>query len=376
MRRFPNPLPLVLVALLALPHSARAQFRAGGSGAGYGYGQTQATATVPGAPAAAGGGFSYTPPPPGYGPYQYQTPTNGFLTGAADVMNASGQYMIQNQQANLTREQVKSAHIDNRRRMYDQLQYEKMNTPTQWQRQAEDRQEQLMQARHNPPLTEIWEGISLNLLLDDIRQVQTATGLRGAMIPLEPDLLPHISLTTGSGRQSSTMLANGGKLKWPPEMDEPRFAESRTQISQLFAQATQEAGSADGLTGQTRRQLKAAIGVLQNAVDDAVMDMTPTDNIHAKVFVNKVEASARLLDDPNVAKTINGEWAPKGATVEELIANMTRNGQRFGPAGPADKPYYTSLYQSVLAYDLSLGQMGGPPPPPSPGTKPFPATMP
>jgi hypothetical protein len=376
MRRF-SRLLLALV-VFALPAGARAQFRAGYfPGAGFDYGQTQAAAAVVGATAGANAAFRYSPYAYGWGPYQYQTPTNGFLTGAADVMNASGQYMIQNQQANMGREQVKSAHIDNRRKMFDELRYERENTPTQWQRQAADRQEQLMQARTNPPLTEIWEGISLNLLLDDIRQIQASTGLRGAIIPLDPDILPHISLTTGSARQSSTMLANGGNLKWPPALDEPRFDETRKQITQLFAQATKEAGSPDGLDGQTRRQLKTAIDRLQNGIDDAVADMSPTDNIRAKTFANQVAASARLLDDPNVAKTINGDWAARGATVDELIANMTRNGQRFGPAGPADKPFYTSLYYSVLQYNLSLMQMARiPMPSPTPGAPPSPGLRP
>ena len=78
--------------------------------------------------------------------------------------------------------------------------------------------------------------------------------------------------------------------------------------------------------------------------------------------------TARMLSDPNIAKTLNGDWAPRGATVGELIANMTRNGQNFGPAGPADRPFYSSLYQSVLAYHSSLVAMAsrvGP----SPGMK-------
>jgi hypothetical protein len=67
-----------------------------------------------------------------------------------------------------------------------------------------------------------------------------------------------------------------------------------------------------------------------------------------------------------VAKTLSGgEWAPKGATVGELIDNMNRNGQKFGPAGPSDRPYYSSLYLSLLEYDsslMALGSRAGPSP--------------
>ncbi len=340
---------LLLSAALLAPAGARAQFRYGASpGTGYDYAQTQAVANA----AAPQSSFNYSPYA-GYWPYNVQTPLNGFLTGSADVMNASGQYEIQHQQANMTREQVKSAHIDNRRKMFDELRYEKENTPTQYQRQLEDFQEQVNQARNNPPDTEIWSGGALNLLLQDIRNFETQAGLRGALIPLDPDTLKHISLGTGSATGSSTMLANGGKLKWPPELDDPHFDQSRKAINDLFMQAVQQAGS-EGVSGATVRELNKALDGLQDAIDAAINDMSPSDNIRAKAFANEVTRSAKLLRDPNIAKTLNGDWAAKGNTVGELIENMNKTGQKFGPATPADRPYYNSLYMSLLAYDSSL----------------------
>jgi len=346
-----------LAAVLGLPAGARAQFRSYQPASGYGYAQTQATSAV----TAANQGFRYSPGANGgnwwgCSPYACQTPMNGFLTGAADVMNASGQYEIQHQQANMGREQVKSAHIDNRRKMFDELAYEKANTPPLSANMAANFYEQLQQARNNPPLTEIWEGTPLNHFLTDIRQIQAATGLRGAVVPLDPDTVKHLSLTVGNAKRSSTMLNNGGKLKWPPELDDDRFDPSRKEIDKLFMQATQEAGG-DGLSGRTMRALAAAIDQLQDAIDAAINDMTPSDNIRAKSYANQVAASAKLLRDPNIAKQLNGDWAPKGDTVAELIDNMNKNGQRFGPAAPDAKPYYSSFYLSLLQYDLSLAQM-------------------
>jgi hypothetical protein len=346
---------LLTSALLAAPAAARAQqFRYGATPAtGYDYATTQAVGNV----AAARSAFNYSPYSPGYWPYQIQTPLNGFLTGSADVISSTGQYEIQHQQANMTREQVKSSHIDNRRKMFDELAYEKANTPTQWQRQMEDFREQVNQARNNPPDTEIWSGGTLNLLLQDIRNYESQMGLRGAMIPLDPDTLKHISLGTGTVTGSSTMLANGGKLKWPPELDDPAFDASRKSINELFMQATQEAGSADGLSGRTMNALTKSLDGLKDAIDGAINTMSPSDNIRAMSFANEVTRSAKLLRDPNIAKQLNGDWAAKGNTVGELIDNMNKTGQKFGPAGPADRPYYNSLYQSLLAYDSSLMAM-------------------
>ncbi len=363
----------VLATVLGFPAAAWAQFRySPGTGAGYAYDQTQAIAGCRDDRDA----FRYSPYAAGYGPYVRQDPVNGFLTGAADVMNASGQYEIDHQQANLTREQVKSAHLDNRRKTFDELRYEKANTPTQWENAASDRYELLQQARNSPQQTEIWEGTILNALLDDVRHIQTATGLHRAIVPLDPDTVKHLSLSVGKTNASSTMLANGAKLKWPPELEDERFDPTRKEIDKLFQKATEQAGSSDGLTGPTMRALTKAIDTLQDSIDGAINDMTPSDNIRAKVYANKVAATAKLLRDPNVAKQLNGDWAPRGATVAELIDNMNRNGQMFAPAGPDARPYYSSFYLSMLEYDLSLAQLVGPLPIPRNLSLPGPAPSP
>jgi hypothetical protein len=46
--------------------------------------------------------------------------------------------------------------------------------------------------------------------------------------------------------------------------------------------------------------------------------------------------------------------------VGELVADMTRNGLRFGPATDGGENAYSALYQSLLAYDSALGQMAPP----------------
>jgi hypothetical protein len=349
---------LAAVVSLALPAGARAQFRYGdGAAAGYAYGRTQGYADA--AVVNRARDFRYSPYNGGafgYGNNIFtQTPANGFLTGAADVMSATGQYEIQHQQANLTNQQVKSAHIDNRRKMFDELKYEKENTPPLSANDEAARREQVAQMYH-AQLSEVWSATALNVLLEDIRVIQRQTGLQGAQVPLDPDMVKHISLTNGSNTGSSTMLNNGGKLKWPPELDDTRFDASRKNIEKLFAQATQEAGG-DGLSGRTQRALRTALDDLQDQIDKAIDDMTPTENIHARSWAKQVQKTAGMLSDPSVANQINGKWAPRGNTVAELINNMNTDGLKFGPAAPDSKNYYTSLYQALVQYDSSLQAM-------------------
>jgi hypothetical protein len=344
---------LLLAAVLGLPAGARAQFRYGATpAAGYDYAQTQAVANAAAVNRASS--FRYAPVAGWGNTIVAPDPYGGFLSGAADVMAASGQYEISHQQANLTREQVKSAHLDNRRRSFDEARYEKENTPPPSAVAEEYRREQVAQVRTGAPLSEIWAGTALNVLLTDIRQYQNLQGLQGANIPLDPEVVKHISLTTGSNTGSSTMFNNGGKLKWPPELDDPRFDAERKNIDKLFLQATQEAAGPDGLSGRTQRELNAALDKLKGSIDTAVDAMTPSDNIRAMSYANQLTASSKMLRDPTIANQLSGRWAPRGDNVAELVANMNRDGLKFGPAGPDSKPYYTSLYQSLVQYDSSL----------------------
>jgi hypothetical protein len=353
MRRAHPALPAILLlagAAFGPAADVRAQFRYGfNPAAGFGYGQTQAVAGATAFNRAVP--FRYSPF--GFGPF-IQTPAHGFLSGAADVMAAQGQYAINRQQANLVREQVRAARLDNRRRAFDQMRYEQENTPTRSELEERDRLERLAQARNSPSLAQIWAGTVLNVILDDIRRSRNQTGLRGAVIPLDPAILPHINVTTGSATGNSTMFTNGGKLQWPPELGGDLFAAGRQKIDKLFLQATQEAASPDGVSGRTMRDLGDAVAALHEAIDGAMDAMTTSDNIRAMRFANQLSRTVRMLRDPNVANLINGRWAPRGGTVGELIDHMDQNGLQFGPARFADQPFYTTLHGLLVQYNLSL----------------------
>jgi hypothetical protein len=343
---------LAAALALAVPAAAPAQFNPNPS-PGFGFNQTQGMA---GAPVAGQAAFNYSPW--GWGFPQtgaYGNSAGGFLNGAASVMSASGQYAINNQQANLIRQQVKSAHIDNRRRMFDELRYERENTPPLSANLEASRQEQVRQML-NPQLTEIWSGTAPNVLLTNIQQIQLRYGLQGATIPLEPDVLRHLSLTTGTTPGSSGLLRDGGKLSWPPELQDDRFKDKREAVDKLLPQMVDQA-MGSGVTGQSIRQMEGLVAGLVDEVTAAVDSMTPSDNIRAMRYVQQLRDATKLLRDPNAAKSLGGgAWQAQGNTVSELVAFMTSKGLRFAPAARGDEPFYTSMHRSLVAYNSSLEQ--------------------
>jgi hypothetical protein len=335
--------------VLSAPVAVQAQFNYN-PGAAYGFNQFQGTGFVPGAGAP---GFGYSP----WGTWMtggYGNSAGGFLNGSADVISASGQYEISHQQAELTRQQVKSAHIDNKRKMFDELRYEKENTPPLSANMESDRQEQVRQMLANPQLNDIWSGNSLNTLLSDIQIIQSKTGLQGATVPLESDVVKNLSLTTKTTAVGSLGMIKDGKLKWPPELQDPRFTKTVEAINKLLPEMIAQAQGEDGVTGQATRQMESLITGLEAEVTAAVDDMTPSDNIRAMSYAQQLSKTTKMLRDPNVAKQLGGAWQPQGSTVAELVGFMTQKGLKFAPATLAEKPYYTSLQQSMATYDNSL----------------------
>jgi hypothetical protein len=344
---------LALALALAAPAAAPAQF-AYNPGNAYSYNQTQGMANAAAANQA----------PFGYSPWGWNYPATGgygnsaagFLNGSASVMSAAGQYEMSHQQANLTREQVKSAHIDNKRKMFDELRYEQENTPPLSANQEKDRVEQVRQMLANPQLNDIWSGYALNVILTDIQILQSRFGLQGAMVPLEEDVIKNLSLTTGTTAGSFGLLKDGGKLKWPPELQDERFQKDCEAIDKLLPQMVASAQQG-GVDGRQIRQMEGLVSALAEKVAAAVDAMTPSDNIRAMKYVQELTASTKLLRDPNVAKSLGGAWQAQGNTVAELVTFMTGKGLKFAAASPGEQPYYTSLQRSMATYDNSLQQL-------------------
>src|SRR4051794_38399794 len=96
-----------------------------------------------GLPAVAWGQYGVYPPRPGYRPgYGYPNPyvnpynpyysggVGNALHGAADLTRAQGDVLSQTESARLLREQSTQMKIDTKKKAFDEMLYEKANTPT------------------------------------------------------------------------------------------------------------------------------------------------------------------------------------------------------------------------------------------------------
>jgi hypothetical protein len=290
----------------------------------------------------------------GYQPYY--DPTAGFLYGSSSVISADGKFRINNQQANLMREQVRSAHIDNNRKAFDEFLYERANRPT-WLDDAERQNKlNLRAAISNPTGSEILSGTSLNTLLDNLRQLQVK-GTEGPAVPLSDDLLSKINVTAGSGANPG--LLKNERLTWPVGLSGSEFDADRKKIERNLAAAVSEAEHGNKIEAARLRDLNDAVERMNDQLGEQIYEITPSQYIEARNYVRHLSNAIKALSGPDAANYINNKYAAKGKTVGELVKNMA--GLRFAPATPGDEQAYKALQEKLATYytRASGGSSGG-----------------
>ncbi|MGH7224694.1 MAG: hypothetical protein ACRELF_15840, partial [Gemmataceae bacterium] len=201
----------------------------------------------------------------GYGTNWMQNPYQGYLNGAASVTTANARYQLTIQQAKLVREQARRSALETRRATLEERQYELSLRPDPEQIRQQQMMKSLERSRHNPPLVEIWSGSALNALLRDIQSAGT-DGISGADVPLAPDILKHLNVTTGTTYGGIGLLRDGGKLNWPYALRQAKiFDVERKRLDKLLPQAVKLAHA-----GPVRTELLKNIGSTLKKLEDSL----------------------------------------------------------------------------------------------------------
>jgi hypothetical protein len=291
----------------------------------------------------------------GLGGGMMQNPYEGYLNGAANVTTANAEYQLTIQQAKQAQEQARQAALVTRRQTIEQRRYEQSLMPDPEQIRQEQMMKSLQRSRNNPPLTDIWAGTALNDLLRAIQTARSA-GVNGPDVPLSPDVVQHINLTTGSTYGGTGLLKNGGKLTWPFILRQSLFATERNQLNEQIQMAVKQAQAGE-VAVELLNDIGASLKQLEDTIDARVADITPTQYVQAMRYTRELKESYKVLQQSDVAKYFRPNWTAQGSSVGELVKQMTQQGLRFGPAVSGDETYYTSLHRSMVDYDLGISQL-------------------
>jgi hypothetical protein len=247
--------------------------------------------------------------------------------------------------AALLREQAAAERLANRRRAFDELLYERENTPT-------PDQELLSRGRNNPPLAEVLSGRALNALLADLRDLGAGVdeGDRpNALLPLDRRGLAHINVTRGTG--NIALLKDGGRLTWPAVLAGPAFREPRERLAARVPDVVRQTVRSGGVDPTAIRQMVEDVGQLRALLRRRAEGLSFQPFAEAKAFLQNFDDAIVALQQPDAADHFNGTNDLNARTVLGLVKQMTDNGLRFAPAAPGDEAAYTLLCEALAACD-------------------------
>jgi hypothetical protein len=249
--------------------------------------------------------------------------------------------------ASLLMEQAVAERLANRRRAFDELQYERDKTPT-------PEQALLNRSRANPPAAEVRSGQALNALLTDLRRLGAgADDMSGpdALFPLDRAGLRHINVTRGTGNVA--LLKNNGRLTWPVALAGPALRDQRERLAARAAEIVRQAGRVDP---EILRQMADDVGQLRQLLRGN-NELSFERFIEARDFLQQFDDALVALRQPDAADHFNGAYELKALTVLGLVKQMTDAGMRFAPAAPGDEAAYEALRETLAACDRATAAL-------------------
>jgi hypothetical protein len=289
-------------------------------------------------------GAQYPPyyPPPGYGGFG---PGN-VLNGQASVINASGQLFINQEQARVEREKANQAKIDTKRKTFDEMMYEKANTPTFTEDQEKVDMMTLRRIMNHPLEAEVTSGKAQNTLLPYLDKLMRV-GIQGPPVALDPFMLKSVNVTTGKEGFNIGLLKDGGILDWPLAVRGP----TQKKLAPLLPQLVSGAMSGD-LNLDLYTKASKGVAALQDELRTKFRKEEIDGGLYleGKRFLDSLDSSMKMIRSPSASRLLNGTYAATGRTVPELVYNMTMKGLKFAPANPGQEAPYFALQSALVSF--------------------------
>lgn len=274
------------------------------------------------------------------------------LQGLGSYTQAAGRYWIDIEAARMSREQVSQMQIETaRRRIQFEAWYESVR-PTAGKMMEAERATEIDIARKGSPDSEIVSGKALNTLL---RSIQTSGRLSsGPRVPLDENILKQVNLSGGGAAGNVGMLKEGvNKLAWPEVLQDSGYDEARKRLTTNLKEAV-ETVSREPVPNAKMKDIRADYATINTKLNEGQDDISPSQYIEARRFLNQLNSSITALRDPNASKYFNNTWNAKGNTVAELVEHMTREGLTFAPAAQGEDAAYRAVYGAMQRFEVGM----------------------
>jgi Peptidase C1-like family len=290
-----------------------------------------------------------------YNPYSnpYGGP-GGTLAGSAQVMQAYGQVINDQEQARITREKANQAKLDTKKQAFDLMMYEKANTPTYTETLTKEKAQILTRMMNFPLRSEIADGKSLNAMLPFLQSLSSG-GTQGPPVPIPQSMVNQLNIS-GSGQSSVGMLRDGGQVDWPVAL----VGKNQMALDKLLPQAYSAA--ADGkLTPKLMRDVRTEMKTMRETMRTQLQkeEIETSSYMQCIEFYNSLESSVNALEKPDARKQLGGAYSPRARNVQELVDFMTDNGVKFAPAAPGNENAYQVVHDAFVRYARTAQSSAG-----------------
>ncbi len=295
-------------------------------------------------------------PGSGYGGGFYPGAVGGAFYGQAALVSATGELMVQREQAYQEREKANQAKLETKKKAFEQMMYEKANTATLTENLQYESGLSTQRLMTSPLPTEITSGKTLNYMLPMIKTL-AIKGTQGPSLPLNQDQLHHINVTVGKDGANLGMLTGGGtNLDWPLSLQ----GNKQKKLAQEIPEAVTQARSGS-LEAKLYRDIKSQLSDLNEDLRKKFHkeEIDGGEYLEGKRFLEPLTQSVDALRSPTSQRFLTGSYAAKGRTVPELADNMTKNGLSFAACNPGDEAYYFALNDLFVAYTTSAQSAAG-----------------
>jgi hypothetical protein len=266
------------------------------------------------------------------------------MRGSADVINATGNLALQNEQARIMREQANQAKLDTKKQSLDWLNYERANKPTFTDDVERNQALLLRRVLNQPTEREVTSGKSLNIIMPYLQNL-AAQGIQGPPVPLSPQVVSNINVTAGS--TASLGPIKNGKVEWPRVLLGPQQQKLDALLPAVVATAAE-----NKLDLKLYDQLTEEVEAMRKDLKDRFYNekIDGTAYLTGKRLLEPLEGAVKTLGQPGAARFLSGAAAAPGRSVPELVMNMGKDGLSFAPVTPGNEPDYFALHRSFASY--------------------------
>jgi hypothetical protein len=268
-----------------------------------------------------------------------------------DVIRATGDFLIKQQESRLLREQVRRAKLVTRKLELEHVTWERDWHYQDWLHRRDIARKSALEAALDQETGNIFTGTSLNELRRYLIEHGDDAGRGSAPIP--PGVLDHVQLTTVQHEGRCTGLLKGAALAWPYLLRLDDFTDNREQADVLFTKIRQSTRAG---RLPTTRDMEHLLRALHGLDDQYVAFLRasydrPTrsgsDFYLARRFLNDLRGSVEMLkEDPKALEIYSGPLP--GQTVGELVAYMQKEGLLFAKAMRGDERFYQGLHAAMV----------------------------